>query len=344
MKTRPAIPHREYIKLLMLAGVPINGTNDDMMGVIDILYNYEFNIHPIEYYEEIEDEIQNNRYESKMMNDNRPIYENNSIMHSQKNKKHIIVDSNVVPTLYMSDTAIDLMHVAHGISRKVNKVTRGITMIMNNQTYRQHMEIMLTKGIPLYSIAGYLNNKQAPVFKVTEEQVRFYKRYIWSWTPMSEFEGTPLRALYSYIHLNQSSRYYRTHRALLAIEDFDEVLMFMNAYDEDERKNINKKLFGLSATRILKGLRDGTNVRDYYIKTYSHADSSIAEEKRAEGAEALREKIDNLFASVTDVAKKRKTLDDVIEEETAYIDKGPMEPANIKRLQAQRNVERNKKN
>lgn len=344
MKTRPAIPHREYIRLLMLAGVPINGTIDDMMGVIDILYNYEFNIHPIEYYEEIEDEIKNNRSESKMMNDNRPIYEHNCIMRAQKSKKPIFVNPNVTPTLYMAETAIDLMHVAHGISRRVNKVTRGILMIMNNQTYRQYMEIMLTKGVPLYSISGYLNNKQAPVFKVTEEQVRFYKRYIWSWTPMSEFEGTPLRNLYSYIHLNQNSHYYRTHRALLAIEDFDEVLIFMNAYDEDERKNINKKLFGLSATRILKGLRDGTSVRDYYVKTYSHADSSIAEEKRAEGAEALREKIDNLFASVTDVAKKRKTLDDVIAEETAYVDKGPMDPANIKRIQAQRNVERNKKN
>lgn len=344
MKTKPAFPHREYAKLLMLAGVPIDTKDDTIMSVIDQLYDYEFNIHPKQYYQEVKDEIISDRNQAKMMKANIPIYEHNIHVRLQKDKQPIYIDPKVKEEIYSAKVAVDLMHIVHGISHKANKVTHGIMMIMNNQTYRQSLDVMLTKGIPIYLIPGYINNRQTPIFKVTEEQVRVYRHYIWNWTPQKTYEGIPLKELYAYINMNHNSRFYRIHRALLVLEDFDEILLFINSYNEEERKNINKKIYGLSSTKILKGLREDKNIKDYYIKAYMHADASIAEERRADGIEALREKMDNLFESVDVIAKKRKSIDNLIEEEEAYIDQGPMEPANIKRKMIQGNAERDKKN
>jgi hypothetical protein len=343
MKIMPAIPHRNYVKLMLLAGVPIVATNDQMMCVTDILYQYEFNIHPVEYYEDIENEIKGNRSEFNMMNTNLPIYEHNSVHRKQCDKKPVYINPIVKGTLFMADVAIVMIHVFHGLSCKPGKIAHNLSMIMNNDNYRQYIEVMLTKGVPLYAIAKYLNAKETPTFKVSDQEVRFYRRYIWDWTPGSEFNGTPLREVYAYINLNRDSRYYRMHRALMAIQDFDEVLVVVGAYGDNEHKVINKKMFGLSSARMLKGLREGTKVRDYYVKAYMHADAAIAEERRSEETNDLRTKMDTLFASVTTVSEKRKTLDEVIEEE-ANAKMEPMEPADIKGKKAQTNAKRNKKN
>ncbi len=331
-KTAPAMPHRNYVKLMLLAGVPLTSKADEMLCITDILASYEFNIHPMPAYVDIEAEIEGDTRQKRMMEKNRPIYEHNSKRENriQRLKKPLYIDNKVVEDMYMPASVRDLLHMFHGISRRARKMTRTLIMLLNNQTHRQFIEVMLTRGIPFHKMRDYVNDRDKLSFRVTDQDMRMYYEYIWNWRPESEFEGVSLRSLYVYLNMNVHSAFYREHRGMLAVNDFEEVLIRMGSFSEENRKSMNKKLYGVSSVNVMNAMRDGKPLRGYFAQIYMHTDASIAEDQRAADVDDLRKRIDSLFESVDTVAVKRRTLDDIAEEEAAAARKlEPMEPAEI---------------
>ena len=333
MRTKTSsIPHRNLIKILILAGIPIVSDKTGITCVTDILYDYEFNIHPSEDYKEIEDELKSEPAESVMIDKNSSLYRSNYAIKNKSKRKDIYIDKAAMDTYYMPHVAIDLMHKFHGISHKHSKQSIGIIQIMAQPGYRQIIEVMLTRGVPFGKIASALNDKPNPMFKLTHQDIALYHYYIWKWSPLEESMGEPLAELYNYIFINNNSSYYKVHRTLLHDMDLDEILVHMGSYGEDERNYINKKLFGLSSTSILRKLRANERVPSSTLQIYAHADSSISADKQKEDMDSLSKRIDDLFSSVSFVGEKRRTMSEIMSGYKPGEDSEQDEPAEISRL------------
>lgn len=330
--TTPAIPHRNLIKLLLLAGIPILSDKTGITCITDILYEYEFNLHGYEYYKEIEDSLKANPAEALMIDKNESIYRANVLIKDYPQRKDLYIDDNAMAKYYMPPSAVDLMYKFHGSPRRQRKQTNGITRIMHTPNYRRMIEVMLTRGVPFAKIASYLNDKPNPEFRLNQQDISLYHYYIWKWCPLEESMGQPLSELYNYLFLNPDSEFYRVHRTLLNDMDLDEILVHMTAYGENERNHINKKMFGLSSTEILRNMRAGKRISMISFQVYAHSDTSIATDKQNKDIKDITERIDEMFASVSFVGQKRLTMSEIQAGYTPGSEPESDEPAQISRL------------
>ena len=308
------IPHQNIIKVMILAGIPIYSEEDGQMGVVDYLYDYEFNLNNKLLYDNIRDGLMSQPSLNVMIKENYSAYKEN-YSKPLEDRVDIYAEASVL-SKYIKYPALatELMRKYHGIPvSNPSKAFTTLLAIMNRRSVRQYIEVMLTMGSPFGHIASYINGSPRKIITLSGSDISAYSYFIWKWTPIEESLGHPLSSLINYVSANRSSNYYKVYR-MMSDFDIEDLLSYMGNFGEEEMEYVNKKLFGMSSAAIMRKLKEGSRVDIGTVQICAAARAALDDNKKSMEMDEMRSKIDGVFQGIQKIAEKRKTMSEILEE------------------------------
>lgn len=308
MHNKPYVPHRNLIKALHLAGIPLTGNK----SIVKILNDYCYKPFETEIYQEVFDEIESVPGACPMIAKNRIIHDSNLSVRSREDREPLEIDKSVIRTFSYPLVCEDLMNSFSQNGIKITGLGKPVIRILGNEVDRKNIEILLMKGLGSVKIAEVLNESGGSTKSYNGDQISAYYHYFWNCRIIGD-EGSNMSEVANYMAIKTKSDYYNAHTNLIYLS-MNETLSSMGYLGEDVRGNINKKIYGMATNEIIDNLRTRTRVKDYIFKLYAHTDASIAEDKRNSNMEEVRDQLAAVFKNIEGIKEKRMSISDIQKE------------------------------
>jgi len=329
---KPAIPHKKFIQLLMLAGVPIDNDNGRIPSITDILRELHINIHPRAVYDSILQCLKKSGSAyTEMINANTEIYKRNNNKEEHEIMFPLHIRKEAISSMQNDMITEDLMKVFTGYEDPINDITHKLLRVLHCKEDRQAIELLVLLEQPISDIVRIVNTMPKTKSRYNENNIRSYVQYFWNYTPNNKVaSGNDFFSMLYYINLDVSNRYYHPHR-LHSTSQPDEVIAWLGVVDEPTRRHINNKIFGMASSELIKKMREGKAIPDYTIKIYTSTNRILSEENIRNDGDELRKKVDNLFANIAFLQKEKLSIDDIKRKEAEEPEPEQDEPAECSR-------------
>lgn len=303
------VPHRNLIKALMLAGIPIVSKSASDIGIVHLMREYNFNDIPTATYDEIKEELEEIPGASDM------IFRNADIRVTYSNRKGFrgdgqpFIDQNVIKCFPFPPVCSDIISYFSMIRIETSKMGRAVIGLLSSIPDRQAIEVMLCHGITYDNIAAVLNDRPYNKSKIPVTYIMAYYDYIWTCT-LNNMRFGEISGLVEYLTINKKNKFYDPHRNFMNLPK-EEVVSHFGYSSEDVRGHMNRKVYSYSVSHVVDSLRNGTRAKDWIAKMYMYSDNAIGEEKRTASLDDVRTKMDSIFEGIEIVADKRASMSDL---------------------------------
>lgn len=318
----PAVPHRNFIKALMLAGVPITDPDGKCTCICNIMIEYGYNQLTTDKYNEIKDELLEIPGANKMLTVNTSIYDANGKAANKARPQSMYIDDSVTGQFMFPEIVTDIIGYWTGTKYQLSRNGNRVIHILNNKIVRQNIEVLLLQGQTPWTVCEIMgaDKKNSPY--MTIDAIRAYKEFFWA-VSITGYNHGGMTEIVNYLSINHANKMYDPHRRYMYLP-MEEVLAGIGYMSDDGRNVINRRIYGKAAIDVLTALRDGVRAKDQTVKIYMHADASISEDKKNTSMDDVRKRMADIFENMDTVAEKRRTMAEVInrdEEEEPEEDK-----------------------
>jgi len=252
-QTLRAVPHENYIKVLMLSGVPIKSTGTQN-SIDDVLVDDNYNSLPEYYYKLIEDECRIMPGGSEMIDKNRLVQEYNSKLIRPATAKILMVSDSVSKEFRRPDIFRDLVNYQN-FKRKRFKYSGSyrILYLLRTETARQYVECAVLTRMALTDLTKGWNDITVgqTTVKLKPIVISEYIYYFWNCRESTlRKQGTTRLDIMSYLDADKQNKFYRPHRELLFREPSVTKHKF-GTFSEDERRIDISVMRGKTRDRIM---------------------------------------------------------------------------------------------
>lgn len=253
-QTLRAVPHENYIKVLILSGIPVKPTA--MQNSIDeTLVEDNYNSLPEHYYELIEAECRTIPGGSKMIDHNRIVQEYNAKLIRPATAKKLLILDVVAKTFRRPDVFYDLVNYQN-FKRSTFKCTGvyKILYVLRTETARQYIECCVLTKMALSELIRGWNDIAAgqKSMRLVPKNISIYVYYFWNCRETTlRKQGTTRLDIMSYLDADKRNEFYRYHRELLFREPSFTKHKFGTFSEDDRRIDINV-MRGKTRDRIIE--------------------------------------------------------------------------------------------
>ena len=311
-----AIPHKNFIKVMFLAGIPLKATKN-VEGIDDIMVSYDFNSLSMEIYENILKECEAIPGGKKMMTENRKAMEFNSTCYDKDKGKDLIIVESVYDAFRKPKLFHDLI-MRYGIKpwKRESIVSHKVMRLLTLEKPRKFIECAVLANLTLLDIVSCFSQMYKGKYHITRFHLYSFIYYFWN-VHLSAMKrnGIKLEDVLKYIESYPQNDYYDLHGDMI-FKGPDAVKIEFGVQSEEERRIDNNRRRSRAACKIDQALRNKyiKNVPQYIIEIFKHTDDQLAElERKDEGKESLREEVDQMFRRLTRSKAIRKRLDQLKE-------------------------------
>lgn len=309
------IPQRNFIKLLLLAGVPITHPEKKADTICKILSHWHYNLHPRDYYAAIEQELCAISGAEDMISVNRMTFEANLALTNISTRRNIFIDEKVIAATNANHAAIDIMHRFTGTAHTTCRMTRRLASYMNCIDHRQMLEALLCQCSSNRYVTNHLNSLPLNAPKLCAEDVAFYRNYFWN----CEINGNvdDLHGIIEYLTLNPDNKFYALHKRSFIVSN-DIFLLCLGKIEADMQYKAWQKIWGITITRILYHLRTDLKAREDLVRLFlilcRIEKKHFRPTQSATMKQNWRDKMDEVFANVEISEDKRVSIAEIINE------------------------------
>jgi hypothetical protein len=313
-----AIPHKNFIKVLFLSGIPLKST-ENVPGIDDVLVGYDFNSLAAagDTYSKILEECEKIPGGKEMITENRIAMEHNAQCYNNDEGKEIIVVNSVCDHFRSPKIFYDLVK-RNGILpwKRACTYSFRISRMLTSEKTRKFIECGVIVNMTLMDIIRGLREIYKGRYAISNVHVYGYVYYFWNLSISAMRKGgIKIEDILEYLELDPQNSFYDIHNEMI-FKGVDSLKLHFGVQSEEERRVDNNARRSLTTKHIDRALNNKyiKSVPQYVIDIYRHTDSQLAEAgKEDEDKETLRKEIDAIFSKITRAKAIRKRMDELKE-------------------------------